>query len=89
MGEPEQDNDAVRLHFVNEYFLRRDGGGCMRNNLSLGGYRVTGMADPKGPQEAVNLRTFQALTASVLEHAATAADTLVGDAITNHANILN
>jgi len=47
------------------------------------------MADTKGPQEAVNLRTLQASETHILEQAAAAADTVVGDAITNHANILN
>ena len=37
----------------------------------------------------VNLRTLQASESSVLEQATAAADTAVGDAITNHANILN
>jgi len=37
----------------------------------------------------VNLRTLQASEEHVLQQATAAADTAVGDAITNHANILN
>jgi len=33
LGEPEQNNDAVRLSFVNEYFLKRDGSNWMRNDF--------------------------------------------------------
>jgi len=58
LGEPEQDNNAVRLRFVNEYFLKRDGSKWMRNDLSVGDHRVTGMANPQSDQDAVNKRTL-------------------------------
>jgi len=57
----------------------------MRANLSLGGRRIRGVANPQTDQDGVNLRTLQASVASVTS----AADTVVSDAITNHANILN
>jgi len=57
----------------------------MRNDLSMGGFRVRGVANPQTEQDAVNLRTLQASVASVTS----AADTVVGDAIKNYANILN
>ena len=47
------------------------------------------VGDPREEQDVVNLRTLQASESSVLEQATAAADTAVGDAITNHANILN
>jgi len=46
---------------------------------------VTGVEE----QDAVNLRTLQASAISVLGQATTAANTAVGDAITNLVNILN
>lgn len=58
LGDPEQENDAIRLHFVNENFLRHDGGGWMRGDLSIGGFRVVGMSDPQEGQDGVNLRTL-------------------------------
>ena len=58
LGEPEQNNVAVRLGFVNEYFLKCDGSNWMRNDLSVGGHRVTGMANPQSDQDAVNKRTL-------------------------------
>jgi len=61
----------------------------MRNDLSVGGFRVGGIANPRTHQDGVNLQTLQASATSVLEQATTAAHTTVGDAITNHANILN
>jgi len=61
LGEPEQENDAVRLHFVNGYFLRRDGAGWMRNDLSLGGHKVTGISNPEADQGGVNKRTLKGL----------------------------
>jgi len=57
--------------------------------LHAGGFQVIHVGDPREEQEVVNLRTLQASESSVLEQATTAADTAVGDAITNHANILN
>ena len=47
LSEPEQRNDAVRVSSANHFYLRRDGSNWMRNDLSLGGHRVTGMANPK------------------------------------------
>jgi len=85
LGEPQHDNDAHRLSSANDYYLRRDRANWMRNDLSEGGFRVRGMANPQTDQDGVNLRTLQASAASVTS----AADTVVGDAITNHANILN
>jgi len=85
LGEPQHDNDAHRLRSANDYYLRRDRATWMRNDLSVGGLRVRGMANPQTDQDGVNLRTLQASAASVTS----AADMVVGDAITNHANILN
>jgi len=89
LGEPEQNNDAVRLSSANHFYLRRDGSNWMRNDLSVGGFRVRGIANHRTDQDGVNLQTLQASATSVLEQATAAADTAVGDAITNHANILN
>ena len=47
LGPPVQDNDAVRLSFANENFLRRDGTNWIRGKLSLGGFRAQGIANPK------------------------------------------
>jgi len=58
LGEPEQDNDAVRLRFVSKYFLRRNWSNWMRNDLSFGGHGVTGMANHVADQDAVNKRTL-------------------------------
>jgi len=54
-----------------------------------GGFQVIHFGDPREEQDAVNLQTLQASESSVLEQATAAAGTVVGDAITNHANILN
>jgi len=89
LGEPEQDNDAVRLSYANEYFVRRGGTNRMIGSLHAGGFQVIHVRDPREEQDVVNLRTLQASESSVLELATAAADTAVGDAITNHANILN
>jgi len=43
-GEPLHDNDAVRLSSANHFYLRRDGSNWMRNDLSVGGFRLRGMA---------------------------------------------
>jgi len=56
--EPVQSNDAVRLSYANEFYLKRDGSNWIRNDLSLGGHRVTGMANPQLDQDAVNKRTL-------------------------------
>ena len=61
----------------------------MRADLSLGGQRIGGVANPQTEQDTVNLRTLKASTTSNLEQATVAANTAVGDAITNHGNILN
>jgi len=61
----------------------------MRGPLHAGGFQVIRVGNLLEEQDAVNLRTLQASATSVLEQAAAAADTAVGDAITNHANILN
>jgi len=61
----------------------------MRADLSLGGRRIRGVANPQTDQDGVNLRTLQASEAHVLQEATSAEDTVVSDAITNHANILN
>jgi len=47
LGDSEQGNDAVRLRFVNENLLKRDGSNCMRGDLSLGGRRIREMAKSK------------------------------------------
>ena len=56
--EPVQSNDAVRLSYANEFYLKRDGSNWIRNDLSLGGHRVTGMANPQLDQDAVNKRAL-------------------------------
>jgi len=61
----------------------------MRNDLSLGGFKLRGMANPKTEQGGVNLRTLTALEMRVLEQATSTVDTVISDAIRNHANILN
>jgi len=89
LGEPLHDNDALRLSSANNYYLRRDGTNWIRADLSLGGQRIRGVANPQTDQDGVNLRTLQASATSVLEQATVAANKAVGDAITNHTNILN
>jgi len=89
LGEPLHDNDALRLSSANEFYLKRDGTSWMRNDSSVGGFRVRGAANPQTEQDTVNLQTLQASEARVLQEATSAADTVVSDAITNYANILN
>jgi len=89
LGKPLHDNDALRLSSANDYYLRLDGANGMRADLSLGGRRIRGLANPQTDQDSVNLRTLQASATSVLGQATAAANTAVGDAITNQANILN
>jgi len=89
LGEPEQSNDAVRLNYANEFYLKRDGTNWMRGPLHAGGFQVIRVGNPHEEQDVVNLRTLQASATSVLEQATAAANTAVGDAITNHTNILN
>ena len=76
LGELVQSNDAVRLSYANEFYLRRDGTNWMRGSLHAGGFQVIRVRDPREEQDAVNLRTLQASVASV----ASAADTVVSDA---------
>jgi len=47
LGEPEQDNDALRLRFLNEYLLRRDGTNWMRGPLHAGGFQVISRWEPR------------------------------------------
>ena len=61
----------------------------MRGPLHAGGFQVIHVGNPHKEQDAVNLQTFQASAASVLEQATTAADTAVGNVVENHAEILN
>jgi len=89
LGKPAQSNDAVRLSSANEFYLKRDGTSWMRGSLHAGGFKVIRIGDPCEEQDVVNLRTLQASEEHVLQQATAAADTAVGDAITNHANILN
>jgi len=89
MGEPVQSNDAVRLSYANELYLKRDGANWMKGPLHAGGFQVIHVGNPHEEQEAVKLQTLQASGARVLQEATSEADTVDGDAITNHANILN
>jgi len=47
------------------------------NYFSVGGHRLTGMADPHEKQDAVNLRPLQASEAYILQEAAEATDTKI------------
>ena len=85
LGEPVQSNDAVRLSSANEFFLKRDGTNWMRGSLHAGGFQAIRVGNHRKEQDAVNFTTLQASVASVTS----AADTVVSDAITNHAYILN
>jgi len=89
LGEPVQNNDALRLSSANNYYLRCDGANWMRTDLSLGRRRIRGVANPQTDQDGVNLPTLQASATSVLEQATEAANTAVDGAITNHATILD
>ena len=57
--------------------------------LYAGGFQVIRVGNPREEQDAVNLRTLQASESHVLQQSTGTADTAVGDAITNHTNILN
>ena len=57
-----------------ENFLKCDGCNWMRSDLSLGGFRVRGMTNPKTDQDGVNLRTLQDSEMRVLEQASAAFD---------------
>jgi len=61
LGEPVQSNDPVRLSYANEFYLKRDGSNWMRDDLSLGGHRVIGMANPRLDQDAVDKRTLDGM----------------------------
>jgi len=89
LGEPEQNNDAIRWSYANEFYLKRDGTNWMRGPLHTDGFQVIRVGNPLEEQDAVNLRTLQASATIALEQATAAANTAVSDAITNHANILN
>jgi len=89
LGEPEQSNDTVRLSYANEFYLKRDATNWMRGPLHSGGFQVIRVGKSREEQDVVNLRTLQASATSVLEQATAAANTAVGDAITNHTNNLN
>ena len=69
--------------------MKRDGHSWMRGPFHAGGFQVTKVGDPKGGQDAVNLRTLKKYEMNVLEQATSAADTVVSEAVHNHANILN
>jgi len=85
LGEPLHDNDALRLSSASEFYLKRDWSNWMLNDLSVGGFRVRGVANPREDQDGVNLKTLRDSEARVLQEATSAADTVVGD----EANILN
>jgi len=89
LGEPVQSNDAVRLSSANKFYLKRDGTSWMRGSLHAGGFQVIRVGDPLKEQDVVNLQTLQTSEARILQEATSVADRAVGDAITNHANILN
>ena len=61
----------------------------MRADLSLGGQRIRGVANPQTEQDAVNLRTLEASEARIIQQTTVAGDTGVGDAVAKHAEILN
>jgi len=89
LGEPVQSNDAVKLSYANEFYLKRDGTIWMRGPLHAGGFQLIRVGNPCEEQDAINLQTLQDSARSVLEQATAAANTAVGNTITNHANILN
>jgi len=89
LGKPVHNNNALRLSSAYEFYLKRDGSKLMRNDLSVGGFGVKSVANPRADQDGMNLRTLQASATSVLDQATATANTAVGDVITNHANILN
>jgi len=64
LGEPLHDNDAVRLSYANHFYLRRDGVNWMRNDLSVGGFRVRGMANPRTDQDGVNLQNTSSFSST-------------------------
>jgi len=64
LGEPLHDNDAVRLSSANHFYLRRDEVNCMRNDLSVGGFRVRGMANPRTDQDDVNLQNTSSFSST-------------------------
>jgi len=41
LGEPVQSNDAVRLSYANEFYLKRDGRNWMRGPLHAGGFQIS------------------------------------------------
>jgi len=89
LGEPVQSNDAVRLSYANEFYLKLDGTNRIRGPLHAGGFQVIRVGNLCEEQDAVNLRTLQDSATSVSEQATAAADTVVGNGVANHAEILN
>jgi len=61
----------------------------MRGPLHAGGFQVIRVGNPREEQDAVNFRTLQDSATSVLEQATATANTAVGNAVANHAEILN
>jgi len=59
LGEPLHGNDVLRLSSANDYYLRRDGASWMRADLSLGGQRIRGVANPQTDQDGVNYEHFK------------------------------
>jgi len=64
LGEPVQSNDAIRLSYANDFYLRHDGTNWMKGSLHVGGFQVIHAGDPREEQDAVNLRTLQAFARS-------------------------
>ena len=46
LDEPEQSNDAVRLSYANEFYLKRGGTNWMRGPLHAGGFQVISRWEP-------------------------------------------
>jgi len=46
LGEPEQSNDAVRLSYASEFYLKSDGTNWMRVPLHAGGFQVIRVGNP-------------------------------------------
>jgi len=61
----------------------------MRGPLHACGFQVIRVGNPRKEQDTANLQTLQASATRVLKQATAAANTADGNAITNHANILN
>jgi len=85
LGEPLDDNDALRLSSANEFYLKRDGTNWVRADLSSGGQRIRGVANPQTEQDVVNVSTLEASEAHVIQQRTAAADTAGSNAVENHA----